>query len=113
MLADVGGAEGFGGFAGAGIFFAFGKIGELCRLLTVATAGETALERHTAAIGQLGVLTAAGQGGGGRTIRSRHTVRSATATAKQHLLQRLPSRLCAANSEVNGQYEGDVAHEMV
>ncbi len=51
MLADMGGVEGFGGFAGAVFHVAFGKIGELRCLLAVAKAGETALKWNTAAFG--------------------------------------------------------------
>ena len=109
MPADNGGVEGFGGFAGAGIRFAFGKIGELCGLLAEATASETALERYATAVGQIPISIfrwTVGQGGGGRTAHGRCHAGTAFATAEQRLVQRLPQWLRAEDRKMDGQYEG-------
>jgi hypothetical protein len=101
MLADMGGVEGFGGFVGAGIFFAFGKIGQLGWLLAVAKAGETALEWHATTLRRFAVRIA-GQGGGGRTAHGGNAT-CITPTAANHCgCQRLPHGLRAENSKLNG-----------
>ena len=106
MFAEGGGKEGLRGFVGAGICFAFGKIGQLRWLLAVATAGEAALERRTATLGRFAVGIvwgrAAERGGGGRTAHGRHHASTASATAKQRLVQRLPQGLRAENSKMDG-----------
>ena len=106
MLADLSGTEGLGFLTGAGIFFAFGKKGELLRLLAKAATRKAALEGRTTALCRLVVLLIARRAGGrvgvSGTSHCRGTTSATATTAKQGLLQRLPGRLGAEHSELDG-----------